>query len=115
MFVYLSFVCPGFTFNNDNEPQSSINWVGLTKPLTTSLNPISKHSSHFKMPSKGGRGRGRGEVGITGYQPTFMLGGPAWYKKLKQQTFENNSDRCRTNLDPFEGVFRLPSGNNNES
>ena len=44
-----------------------------------------------------------------------MLGRPAWYKKLKQQTFENNSDKLRTNLDPFIGVFRLPSGNNNES
>ena len=44
-----------------------------------------------------------------------MLGGPAWYKKLEQQTFENNSDRLRTNLGPFTGVFRLPSGNNNES
>ena len=44
-----------------------------------------------------------------------MHGRPAWYKKLKQQTFENNSDRFWTNLDPFVGVFRLPSGNNNES
>jgi hypothetical protein len=44
-----------------------------------------------------------------------MLGRPAYYKKLEQQTFENNSDRFRTNLDPFTGVFRLPSGNNNES
>ena len=44
-----------------------------------------------------------------------MLGRPAWYKKLKQQTFENNSDWVRTNLDQFTGVFRLPSGNNNES
>ena len=44
-----------------------------------------------------------------------MLGRPAWYKKLKQQTFENNSDRFRTNFDPFIGVFRFPSGNNNES
>ena len=44
-----------------------------------------------------------------------MLSRPAWYKKLKQQTFEYNSDRFRTNLDPFVGVFRLPSGNNNES
>ena len=42
---------------------------------------------------------GRGEVGITGYQ---------------QQTFENNSKRIRTNLDTFIGIFRLPSGNNNE-
>ena len=40
---------------------------------------------------------------------------PAWSKKLAQQTFENNSDRFRTNLDPFTGVFGLPSGNNNES
>ena len=32
-----------------------------------------------------------------------MLGKPAWYKKLQQQTFENNSDRFRTNLDPFTG------------
>jgi hypothetical protein len=44
-----------------------------------------------------------------------MLGRPALYKKLKQQTFENNSDRFRTNLDPFIGVFRFPSENNNES
>ena len=41
-------------------------------------------------------------------------GRPAWYKKLKQQTFENNSNKFRTNLDPFTGVFRLPSWNNNE-
>jgi hypothetical protein len=44
-----------------------------------------------------------------------MLGRPAWYKKLKQQTFEINSDRFRTNLDPFIGVFGFPRGNNNES
>ena len=44
-----------------------------------------------------------------------MLGRPAWYKKLEQQTFENDSDRFRTNFDPFRGVFRLPSENNNES
>ena len=44
-----------------------------------------------------------------------MLGKPAWYKKLKQQTFENNSDMFTTNLDPFIGVFRSPSGNINES
>jgi hypothetical protein len=44
-----------------------------------------------------------------------MLGRPAWYKKIEKQTFENNSDRLRTNFDPFTGVFRLPSGNNNES
>ena len=43
-----------------------------------------------------------------------MLGRPAWYEKLKQQTFENNGDRFRTKLDPFVDVFRLPSGNNNE-
>ena len=47
--------------------QSSINGVGLTKPLITSLNRISKHSSHLRIPSKGGRG----EVGITGYQPNI--------------------------------------------
>jgi hypothetical protein len=29
-------------------------------------------------------------------------------KKLKQQTFENNSNRFRTNLDPYVGVLRLP-------
>ena len=46
--------------------QSSINGVGLTKPLNTSLNPISKHSSHLRKPS-----RGRGEVGTTGYQPNI--------------------------------------------
>ena len=44
-----------------------------------------------------------------------MLARPAWYKKLKQQTFKNNSDRFRTNLDPFRGNFWLPSGNNNEN
>ena len=48
---------------------------------------------------------GRGEVGITGYQ----------YKKLKQQTFENNSDMSRTNLNPLIGVSRLPSIKINES
>ena len=30
--------------------QSSINGVGLTKPLNSSLNPISKHSSHLRTP-----------------------------------------------------------------
>jgi hypothetical protein len=44
-----------------------------------------------------------------------MLGRPAWYQELKQQTVENNSDRFRTNLDPFIGAFGLPSGKNNES
>ena len=44
-----------------------------------------------------------------------MFGTPAWYKKLKQLTFENNSDRFRTNLDPFTGVSRLPSRNNKEN
>ena len=48
--------------------QLSINGVGLTKPLTTSLNPTSKHSSHLRKPSKG---VGRGEVGTTGYQPNI--------------------------------------------
>ena len=37
-----------------------------------------------------------------------MLGRPAWYKKLKQQTFKNNSDRFRTNLDQFMGVLGFP-------
>ena len=50
------------------DSQLSINWVGLTKPLTTSLNPTYKHSSHLRKPNKG---IGRGEVGITGYQPTI--------------------------------------------
>ena len=36
-------------------------------------------------------------------------------KKSIQHTFENNSNRFRTNFDPFTGVFRLPSENNNES
>ena len=90
----------------------AIFFIWLTKPLTTSLNPTSKHSSHLRKPSKG---IGRGEVGITGYQPNIVLGRPAWYKKLKQQTFENNSDRFRTNFNPFIGVLRFPSGNNNES
>ena len=49
-------------------PQLSINGVGITKPLTTSLNPTSKHSSHLRKPSKG---IGRDEVGITGYQPNI--------------------------------------------
>ena len=44
-----------------------------------------------------------------------MPGRPAWYKKLKQQIFENNNNRFRTNVDPFLGVFGFPSGNNNES
>ena len=55
----------------DAHAQFSINGVGLTKPLNTSLNQSSKHSSHLRKPSKGGRGRGRGEVGITGYQPNI--------------------------------------------
>ena len=50
------------------EAQLSINGVGLTKPLTTSLNPTSKHSSHLRKPSKV---VSRGEVGITGYQPNI--------------------------------------------
>ena len=33
--------------------QPSIIGVGLTKPLTTSLNPTSKHSSHLRKPRKG--------------------------------------------------------------
>ena len=44
-----------------------------------------------------------------------MLGKPALYKKIKQQTIENNSDMFRTNFDPFIGVFKFPSGNKNES
>ena len=52
---------------------------------------------------------------MIGYQPKLMLGRPGLYKNLKQQTFENNSNRFKTNLEPFIGVFRLPSGNNNES
>ena len=47
-------------------------------------------------------------------QPS-ILPRPAWYKKLKQQKFKNNSNRFGTNLDPLSGVFRLSSGNNNES
>ena len=37
-----------------------------------------------------------------------MLGRPAWYRKFKQQTFKNNSDRCRINLDLFIGVLGVP-------
>ena len=37
------------------KPQLSINGVGLTKPQATSLSPTSKHSSHLRKPSKGGR------------------------------------------------------------
>ena len=37
--------------------QLSVNGVGPTKPLTTSLSPTSKHSSHLREPSKGGRQR----------------------------------------------------------
>ena len=37
-----------------------------------------------------------------------MLGRPAWYKKLEQQTFENNSDRFRANLELFTGVLGFP-------
>ena len=55
----------------NGQSQLSINGVGLTKPLNTSLSLISKHSSHLRKPSKDGRGRGRGEVGITGYQPNI--------------------------------------------
>ena len=35
--------------------QLSVNGMGLTKPLTTSLNHTSKHSNHLREPSKGGR------------------------------------------------------------
>ena len=55
------------------QSQVSVNWVGLTKPPTTSLNPTSKHSSHLRKPSSV---VGRGEVGIIGYQPN--LGAGAW-------------------------------------
>ena len=72
--------------------QLSINGVGLTKPLNTSLNPTSKHSSHLRKPIKV---VGRGELGITGYQPNI-------------DTYENNSNRFRTNLDPFIGVLGFP-------
>ena len=51
---------------------------------------------------------GRGEVGITVINQTLMLGRPAWYNKLKQQTFENNSNMLRTNLDPFKAFFGFP-------
>ena len=44
-----------------------------------------------------------------------MLGRPPLYQKLKQQTFENNRDRFRTNFDPFIDDFRLSSGNSYES
>ena len=44
-------------FLGDQAPQLSVNGVGLTKPLTTSLSPTSKHSSHLREPSKGGRQR----------------------------------------------------------
>ena len=37
-----------------------------------------------------------------------MLGRPAWYKKLKQQYFENNSDRFRTNIDPLQAFLGFP-------
>ena len=37
-----------------------------------------------------------------------MLAIPAWYKKSQQWTFEKNSDRLKTNLDPFTGVFNCP-------
>ena len=37
-----------------------------------------------------------------------MIARQAWYKKLKQQTLENNSDRFRTNLDPLKAVLGFP-------
>ena len=43
------------TFASPVGPQLSINGVGLNKPQTTSLNPTSKHTIHFREPSKGGR------------------------------------------------------------
>ena len=51
---------PGKTVPRDSfarlpPSQLSVNGVGHTKPLTTSLNPTSKHSSHLREPSKGGR------------------------------------------------------------
>ena len=42
-----------------------------------------------------------------------MLARPGRYKKLKQQSCENNSNRLRTHVDPFEGISRLVSENNN--
>ena len=35
-----------------------------------------------------------------------MLARPARYKKFEQQTFENNCDRFKTNLDPFIDVLQ---------
>ena len=37
-----------------------------------------------------------------------MLPRPAIYKKLRQPTFENNSDRLGNNLDPLLGVLGFP-------
>ena len=68
----------------------------------------SKQYIAYKMPCEA-------RLALLVINQTLILGTPAWYKKLEQQTFENNSNRLRTNLDPFTGVFRLPSGNNNES
>ena len=42
-------------FFKDWTTQLSINGVVLTKPLTTSLSPTSKQSSHLRKPSKGCR------------------------------------------------------------
>ena len=44
-----------------------------------------------------------------------MLDRPALYKKFQQRTSENKSNRFRTNLDPFIGVFMSSSGNSNEA
>ena len=38
-----------------------------------------------------------------------MIARPAIFQKLEQQTFENNSDRFKTNLDPFIGGIRFLS------
>ena len=35
-------------------------------------------------------------------------------KHLPKPNLKSIGNRFRTNLDPFVGVFRLPSGNNNE-
>ena len=71
-------------YGKKNGSQVSINGVGLTKHLNTSLKPTSKHSSHLRSLA---RVVGRGEVCITVFNQPLLLGRPALYKKFKQQTF----------------------------
>ena len=58
--------------------QSSMNGVGLTKPLNTSLNPISKHSSHLRKPRTVFRCLGPFKIGIHIYLEQSVWAELSW-------------------------------------